>query len=493
MESPHLHPESPQHRARTKIVATVGPACQEKQQLAEMIAAGVDVFRINTAHGETDEHAQVLATIRELEAEVGRPLGVLVDLAGPKIRLGELAEEPLVCRHGDTFTLVRGQQATIRDHLVSNYPKLIDELEVGDRVLLADGTVAMAVVQRTPDSAVLEVTDGGMLRSRQGINLPGVRLSVQAPTDRDLEFANWAIENDVDFLGLSFVRYAGEVWRLKHVIADKTGSSGGIDGKGPLVIAKIEKVEAIANLTEIVQAADGVMVARGDLGVEMDVAHIAAMQKEIIDTCTLHHKPVIVATQMLESMRHSPRPTRAEATDVANAILDGADACMLSGETAIGDHPAEVVEMMNRIALATEPLTAGRRREQPTKLDGFAARPVTVALVHAAGQLAQILEAKMVVVASRSGATAIAKAKQREFIRTVGVSDNRRALRRFCLMWGVTPLADAPLKEIGKLADYVEHWGKTEGTLSAGDRVIVVGGTGLLEITHNQIVVHEVM
>ncbi|MEZ6119570.1 MAG: pyruvate kinase [Pirellulaceae bacterium] len=333
-------------RARTKIVATVGPACRSPEMLARLSAAGVDVYRLNMAHGSQEEHESTLRDIRQVSQDARRPIGVLVDLAGPKIRLGTISPDPLECPAGQEFRFVRGESSSVPGELTSIYEPLVDELEVDDRVLLADGTVAMRVIAKDSNSVTCRVTSPGVIRSRQGINLPGVKLSAPAMSDEDIDNARWAARAGVDFISLSFVRSPVEVYQLREIIRRENSRA--------LVIAKIEKPEALVELNAIVDAADGIMVARGDLGVEIDVAEMPLEQKRIIETCQKFRKPVIVATQMLDSMQRSSTPTRAEATDVANAILDGADACMLSGETAIGRFPRESVEMMNRIMLATE-------------------------------------------------------------------------------------------------------------------------------------------
>ena len=476
--------ELPPRRARTKIVATLGPASSDETTLVEMLAAGADVFRLNTAHGEADDIRRQVELIRSVSRRVNRPIGILVDLSGPKIRLGQLHDDGQYCAEAQQFTLVRGEEAKSAEELTSNYESLIDELSEGDRVMLADGTVGMMVVEKTADTATLVTIAPGEIRSRQGINLPGAKLSIQSPTPRDLEFARLAAELEADFVGLSFVRSPEEVRRLRNEL-DAAGSAAWI-------IAKIEKPQALDNLEGIIEAADGVMVARGDLGVEIDVARIAAVQKRIIAMCTDFRKPVIVATQMLESMRTSRLPTRAEATDVANAILDGADACMLSGETAIGEHPGEVVEMMNRIAQETEPLLVNNSQRQLTPRPKDTVREITLAMLHGAAAIADQLQAKMLVVASASGATAIARAKQRDPVRTIGVSSHEQTLRQMCLLWGITPLKDARIDTDARLAHSVDAWGKSEGTLAKGDRVVYLSGTGLLDITHDQVIVHEV-
>jgi len=466
-------------RARTKIVATVGPACSTREQLTALIKAGVDVFRINMAHGSRSEHEEVLKAIREVSFPNGRPIGVLIDLAGPKIRLGQLHEEPLTCHCDELFRLVRGRETTDRTELPLTYPQLIDELAVGDRVLLADAAVSMIVVECGTDYVEMRVIDDGVLRSRQGINVPGTQLGIAALSEVDLDNAVWAAQVGIDFVGLSFVRSPVEVRQLSSLLRSH--------GSHAQVIAKIEKPEAIEHLEEITIAADGIMVARGDLGVEIDVAQIAVAQKQIIATCNRLRKPVIVATQMLDSMQRSLRPTRAEATDVANAILDGADACMLSGETAIGENPRAAVEMMNRIMLATEPSLADQPSPPSNELASVNVHPITLGVVYGAATIAQRLAAKLVVVVTKSGATALAKAKQRDFIPTVAVSSSPEVLRQLCLPWGITPLPDAPIDDERALHAFIDQWGQADGTLAPNDRVVFVSGSGVVPTAHNRV------
>lgn len=469
--------------ARTKIVATVGPACEDEAILAELINHGVDIFRINAAHGTQEDYARVLQKIKNVRERSGFPVGVLLDLAGPKIRLGKLLQDPLEVDVGQELFFVRGNEPGASNELTSNYSKLIDEIAVGDRVMLSDGTISMQVVDKSRDRIRCSVTVRGTIRSRQGINLPGVSLSVSSMRPEDIDNALWAARNEVDFISLSFVRSAQDVSSLKNLLASMDANA--------LVIAKIEKREALDCLEEIVDAADGVMVARGDLGVEIDVAETPVAQKRIIQVCREKLKPVIVATQMLESMHHNRRPTRAEASDVANAILDGADACMLSGETAIGEFPVIAVETMNRIMLSTERMLKDQPQEPKTR---FSSRvhPVTSAVTHNAANIAEAINAKMVVVASRTGGTAWVKAKQRNYIPTLGVSDSDQTLRRMCLFWGIMPHKVQNMDNPEMLFDEVTRWGRDSGILAAGDRVVYVTGTGLLNNTHNLLVVHEV-
>lgn len=481
---PFMPTTEPQRtRARTKIVATLGPASSTPEMIFQLLELGADVFRINMAHGTRAQHQQLLADVRLAADKCGRPVGILIDLAGPKIRLGKLATSPIQVAEDQEFTLVRGVDSQHADQLTCNYETMVDELNVGDTLLLGDGQVSMLAIERTADSVRLRVVQAGELRSRQGINLPGVRLSAATLTEEDLDNAVWAAGEQVDFVSLSFVRSPVEIRQLKDLLAGHACPA--------LVIAKIEKREALDCLEQIVAAADGVMVARGDLGVEIDVARTPIEQKRIIQTCQRLCRPVIVATEMLDSMQRQRRPTRAEATDVANAILDGADACMLSGETAIGQHPREAVEMMNRIMLATEEMLATAPPTQWT-LGQADVHPVTAAVVNGASAISDQLQARLIVVATRSGATARIKAKLRNRAPTVGVSNRPATLRQMCLYWGIIPLPDMPVDDPRQLRKFIDAWGLEDGLLKPGDLVVFVTGTGLISGAHNLVVVHDV-
>ena len=488
-----MTPRDYQQRARTKIIATVGPACRDPDTLIQMARAGVDVFRLNMAHGNPADQQADVDSIRETAQRVGRPLAILVDLAGPKIRLGELVGDRVVCERDALFEFVEGAASQASNQLTSNYGPLVSELDVGDRLLLADGTVCMVVEEKREDCAVARVVEPGVIRSRQGINLPGVKISAPAISAVDRAHAIWAAQAGVDFIGLSFVRTPAEVRELKRIVHEESDTVR--------VVAKIEKREALHSLEEIVAAADAVMVARGDLGIEIDVAEMPVEQKRIIHTCQRLHKPAIIATQMLESMLNAPRPTRAEATDVANAILDGADACMLSGETAIGKFPLDTVAIMNRIAVATEASVRHRPPRDAERHKSAQLHDITRAVVVGAGAMAHQLDAKLVVVASHSGATALALSQQRHFVPTIGVSTSESTLRQMCLYWGVTPLAGAPAQDIEQLITYADRWVIEVGLASAGDRIVIVGGSHLTAGLDNQqmargvhdiVIVHEV-
>ncbi len=463
-------PQITRQRARTKIVATIGPACETKEQLTALVNAGVDVFRLNMAHAGPSEQQKHVDTIRAISNELDRPIAILADLAGPKIRLNELPNDRIYCNLGSEFVFVAGDGNATTNELTCTYEPLVDEVQVGDRIMLADGTVSMEVVRKERDRAYTIVVQRGSIRSRQGINLPSTKLSAPALSATDYEHAVWAAKTGIDFVGLSFVRAPQDVQFLKDLLKSNRSSSK--------VVAKIEKREALERLEEIITIADAVMVARGDLGVEIDVAQMPLEQKRIIAMCHRFQKPVIIATQMLDSMQDSPRPTRAEATDVANAILDGADACMLSGETAIGHYPLEAVQMMNRIALATE--TAFRSRPPKLPDNAFSQlQAITRAVVRAAGQMAHDLDAKLVFVASHSGRTALALSQHRSYIPTLGISTSEATLRQMCLYWGVTPLRGAPARDLPELIQHADRYACEEGYATKGDRIVIVGGSHL--------------
>jgi len=463
--SPNQLAPSLQNLTRTKVVATVGPASQDVELLTELIQSGVDLFRLNMAHGDETSNGVYIQKIRVAEQRTGLPVAILVDLAGPKIRLGQLHTDPFHFERGSQAEFVRGHESRHERQLTCTYSRLLDEVATGDQIVLSDGLVRLAVVSNDGERVQCEVLDGGVLRSRQGVNLPGVNLSVPALGPADRKHAVWAIRNQIDYLSLSFVRNADEIEDLKALIREHQGTCH--------VIAKIEKREAFDNLDAIVRSADGIMVARGDLGVEIRIEKTPVAQKQIIQTCQEFGKPVIVATQMLESMHQNRQPTRAEANDVANAILDGADACMLSGETAIGEYPVDAAVMMQRIMRETETLVEG----MPSQVVGnevMSRYGVTEAIVYGAAQVAKRVKAKLVVIATATGEAALVKAKQRDFIPTIALTDSPVALRRMNLYWGITPWFCDNLMQDLSIADLVNEWSKSEEFLTSGDLVVFV-------------------
>ena len=481
---PHNRP------SHTKIVATVGPASDSEEVLAELIKAGVDVFRLNLAHGGIAQAQERLDRIRKVSKELGVTVGVLADLAGPKMRLGEIPGGVYQCKTDIPMTFVRGSSTTEPDTFTTTYEPLFDDVNIGDRIMLADGTVALQIAKKLPDHIVCTVVQGGPVRSRQGINLPGTKLSIKTLQPADVENAKWATDVGVDFIGLSFVRSVEDITELREILIETVHKNTGHWGDVPHIIAKIEKPEAVEDIENIVQVSNGIMVARGDLGVEFDIAQIAVVQKKIIETCRKYSKPVIVATQMLESMHHQTLPTRAEATDVANAILDGTDACMLSGETAVGEFPVLAVQMMHRIALETEKLleirqkTMDQRRNLPTS-------SVTHAVCDAAVTVTEEVSAPMLLVGTRSGKTALAVSNKRCFTLCVAASSNVRTLQRMNLYWGVFPMANVPLDRRAAL-DAVTAAGKEAGYLTYGDRLVYIVGATPDNNHQNVLYVHVV-
>jgi len=455
-----------QQPSQTKIVATIGPASDGEEKLAELIRAGVDVFRINAAHGNRSEHERRLAACRAASEAVGWPVAVLVDLAGPKMRLGELAGGQLDFAAGDRLRFVRGDQLGKPGELTTTYEPLIDELAAGDRIMLADGTVSLVVEQVGADEAVCRVVQPGTVRSRQGVNLPGVKLSAPALGEADRDNARWAARGGVDFLGLSFVRGPDEVYQLKALIE--------AEGAQTQVIAKIEKPEAIIHIDDIIAAVDGIMVARGDLGIEISPEAVPMLQKMIIAKCNQAGKPVITATQMLDSMIRNPRPTRAEASDVANAILDGSDAIMLSGETASGKYPLEAVQTMVRIAQEVERAHLSDPRKQLAARPG---RTFAEAVAHASVETALDLSAAAIVTPTVSGATARTVSRFRPPCPIVAVTPRPFAQRELMIFWGVFPLLSQRGQSTDAVINEAVEAAKRAGHVQEGDVVVVTGGS----------------
>jgi pyruvate kinase len=491
-------------KVRTKIVATVGPASSEQATLRAMVEAGVDVFRLNFSHGSHDEHSAVLETIRRIEDESGRPVAILQDLCGPKIRLGLIPGDVVACDHGAEFIL-SSQAGPANDphRLSSNYPALADDLEVGQTVLFADGTVAMEVVECGSGWVRLKVVLPGMIRSHQGINVPLAGLHVAALTDKDLADLEWTARHPIDYVGLPFVRTAEDIVLLRKELDRR--------GQRVRIVAKIEKPQALDNLDAIIAEADAVMVARGDLGVELDVARVPAAQKQIISACHHARVPVITATQMLNSMETTSRPTRAEASDVFNAVLDGSDAVMLSGETAIGQYPVESVSMMSRIVAEAESVLcskmwAGAACNWPASNwpagDKTGARraigqagvvkPITESVVEAASLISRRLGAALLVVATHSGRTALALSKQRNPAPTIALTHDIETARAMCLFWGVTPIPIPELAQTKPLDTSVLEWCKSRGLIAPGDFIVGIRGAMPANPAHNEIVVQEV-
>jgi pyruvate kinase len=460
---------------RTKIVATIGPASSTPEVLRHLIEAGVSVFRLNFSHGTHEGHSAVVSHIRTVSREVGRQVGILQDLCGPKMRLGSLPADVIDCRLGDEYALVSQPSRQGTQELTCSYQRLPDDLKPGESVLLADGTVTMIVVDTAPGRARLKVTLAGRLRSRQGLNLPGSDLAVESLTDKDLQDLDWTARHaaDVDFVGLSFVRTALDVARLRQELQARSCRAR--------IVVKIEKPQAVQNLDAIVAATDAVMVARGDLGLEMDVQRVPSIQKRIIALCNAAHRPVITATQMLNSMEHSNRPTRAEASDVFNAVLDGSDAVMLSGETAVGQYPVETVATMRQICTEAErhlQSNAYVPRGQSAALTGLV-DPITEAGADAACLIARRLDAALiVVVAAESGRAALALSNRRPSAAVLALARTEEVARLLSLCWGVEALVlpDAHPRSVEAELSFGMGWAKSHALVGPGQHAVLLRG-----------------
>ncbi len=454
---------------RTKIVCTIGPASRSPEMLAKLIAAGMNVARINFSHGDQAVHAENIARIREASAQAGKPIAILGDLQGPKLRMGIMQEGGVPIDTGETLILTTDPITGAPGRVPVQYEHLPDVVEPNDRILIDDGLLELVVTAVEGKEITTTVVTGGILSSNKGLNLPRAALSIPAITERDRENLAFAIEQGLDWIALSFVRTADEVWDLKASI--RTLSA--FDHQTP-VMAKIEKPEAIANIDAIIAAADGIMVARGDLGIEMSPEDVPMLQKMIIAKCNAAGKPVITATQMLDSMIRNPRPTRAEASDVANAILDGSDAIMLSGETASGKYPLEVVQTMTRIAAVVE---ADKSRRGEHRLDAKPGRTFAEAVAHASVETALDLSATAIVSPTIGGRTARVMSKFRPPCPIVAVTPNPLAQRELCLFWGVYPLLSQRAATLDAVINEAVETAQRAGFVNEGDVVVVTGGT----------------
>ncbi len=450
---------------RTKIVATLGPASATSDRLHEMVAAGVDAVRLNLSHGKHEEHAERAWLVREIAAEVGRPIALIADLQGPKLRIGELAA-PVVLEKGERI-VVCAEDAAVDGELPVAPAVISEVLSPGHDVLIDDGLVRLRVEEVSGGRAQCAVIVGGPVSSHKGVNLPGVPLPIPSITRKDAADLDFALRTGVDFIALSFVRSADDVRDLRKLI-EQSGSHAH-------VIAKIEKAEAIDVLDDVLAETDAVMVARGDLGVEIGAAVVPLLQKRIIAAALERGKPVITATQMLESMVHSPEPTRAEASDVANAVLDGTSAVMLSGETAVGDYPVEAVAYMDRIARAVEP-SMDYRHELPE-----AAENPTIggAMSNAACDLAEALRAAAILVPTFTGRTANAVARLRPRRPIIALTHMDWAMRQLALEWGVTPLLISERPNVEDLWRTSIDAAREAGLVQTGDRVVITAGTAV--------------
>lgn len=452
---------------RAKIVCTLGPASWSPEMVDALIRAGMDVARLNFSHGTHAEHERTIGYLRAASARQQKPISIIADLAGPKIRTGKLqGGKPVVLRAGQEFTLTADDILGDARRVTSLYKQLPREVRRGDRILLADGLIELRVKSARGKNVVCRVVNGGELGQNKGINLPGVKLSVRSLTPKDRRDLKFALGQSINYVAVSFVRSAADVRAAQAIIRRA--------GKNTPVIAKLEKPEAIENLDEILRTADGVMVARGDLGVEMSLEQVPVVQKKIIARARDMRLPVITATQMLESMTVHPRPTRAEASDVANAIFDGTDAVMLSGETAAGKYPREAVQMMDRIIREAEASITEFPR--PRRGQGLSvAETISESICHAAEEL----QMKVIAVFTESGSTARVISKYRPRSPIIAFSPNQETRRRLALFWGVRGRSIDRLGDIDSLAALAQRRLLEEKLVKRGDVVGIVAGTPL--------------
>lgn len=449
---------------RAKIVCTLGPASSAPERLAELVAAGLDVARLNMSHGDYSDHAQNLANVRAASAAAGRPVGVLADLQGPKIRLGRFAAGQETLAEGDRFVITVEDVPGDRQLCSTTYKGLPGDVNPGDIILIDDGRITLKATEVTAREVVTTVVVGGPVSNNKGINLPGVAVSVPAMSDKDTEDLRWALRHGVDMVALSFVRSAKDIDAV-HQVMDA-------ESRRVPVIAKIEKPQAVANLDEIIDAFDAFMVARGDLGVELPLEEVPLVQKKIVTAARRWAKPVIVATQMLESMISAPRPTRAEASDVANAILDGADAVMLSGETSVGQYPVLTVQTMARIVENTE-------SHGLDQMHGIIWDPHTTSgvITKAAAEVGQRIDAKFLVAFTHSGDSALRLSRLRSPIPILAFTPTEATQAKLTLSWGVESFLVPMVNHTDDMIRQVDKALIDTGKIAEGERVVIVAGS----------------
>ena len=449
---------------RAKIVCTMGPAVESSEKVHELIAAGMNMARLNLSHGGYDEHQSRLDLVRSVAAETNQAIAILVDLQGPKIRLARFVNGPHDLARGDIFTITADEVEGTKERVGTTYKGLPGDCKPGDRILIDDGKVTVEVIEVKGNDVVTKVIEPGAVSNNKGINLPGVAVSVPALSEKDKEDLRWGLASGADFIALSFVRSAADIKDV-HAIMDEVGI------RRP-VIAKIEKPQAVENLQEIVDAFDGIMVARGDLGVELPIEDVPLVQKRCIELAREAAKPVIVATQMLDSMIHNSTPTRAEATDCANAVLDGADALMLSGETSVGEFAIQAVQVMARIIVKTEEDMMDRirpMRTQPKTKGG--------AITKAAVEVGKIVDAKFLVAFTKSGDSARRMSRLRSPIPILALTPDAATFNQLALSWGIESMITPMVNHTDEMVKQVDTLLVESGRGVVGENIMIVAGS----------------
>lgn len=450
---------------KTKIVATIGPATESEEMLRNLVNFGVNVFRLNSSHDEFENHRKRIQRLKKIRDEEKISFSILIDLSGPKIRTGELREEKITIEEGDNLVLTTEKVLGTKEKISINYSKFPYEVKKGDIILINDGTIELEVLETKEKEVVTKVIRGGTITHHRGVNLPGVDLSISPVTEKDKKFIQLAIEENIDYIALSFVRKASDIKLAKSL-------SNGIP-----VIAKIETAQALQNLEDIVKESDGVMVARGDLGVEIPLSEVPIAQKEIIKTANRYAKPVITATQMLETMIKNETPTRAEISDIANAIFDGTDAVMLSAETSIGEHPLEAVNVMNEVAINTEKYIHKYDANNNSWIKNlYILENIEDAVSHAAFKLSENVNAKLIITPTSTGRTAMNVARFRPKVPILAPTPNQSTYYRLSLVWGVIPVKIDPTLTTDEMIIKVIKISKELGLAKTFDKVIITAG-----------------
>lgn len=466
---------------KTKIICTLGPASSDPAVLEKMINSGMNIARLNFSHGAYEEHAYRIKLVRQVAAKLGKSVGILADIQGPKIRIGKLPVEPLVLNDGDHIFLTIDQlKGKNTDYIFVDYPSLINDVTVGGKIFLADGMIELRIIEVGETDLKCEVTSGGELTSKKGVTLPGVSVNIPALMEKDRSDLEFVIKEQVDLIAISFARKPEHITEIRELVNSLGGDQ--------LLIAKIENEEGLKNSESILNVADGIMVARGDLGVEVPPEEVPLIQKYLIEICNNAGKPVITATEMLESMIRNPRPTRAEITDVAHAIMDGTDAIMLSAETAVGKFPVAAVNIMSRVAERIETSLKYEKILAKKRIGSFGT--VADAISHATCQTAMDLKAAAIITSTQSGSTARMVSKYRSPASIVAITPSERVAQQLTISWGVNPVLAPMAKNIDEMLDLSIEGAKKAGfvkendliVITAGVRTGVPGSTNLLQV-----------
>ncbi|ANE48443.1 pyruvate kinase [Paenibacillus swuensis] len=470
---------------KTKIVCTIGPSSESLENTKKLINAGMNVARLNFSHGDFEEHGNRIKNIRQACQEMGKTVAILLDTKGPEIRLGKLAQEPIELQQGENITLTTEEMLGDITRIPITYKDLPKDVKVGSTILIDDGLIGLTVTGiRNGTEIDCVIVNSGQIKSKKGVNVPGVRISLPGITEKDANDIIFGIESGIDFIAASFVRKASDVLEIRQLLER-------YNAEHIQIISKIENQEGVDNLDEILEVSDGLMVARGDLGVEIPAEEVPLVQKRMIQKSNIAGKPVITATQMLDSMQRNPRPTRAEASDVANAIFDGTSAIMLSGETAAGKYPVESVETMSRIALRAE--SALQYREIFVHQAAISQTSVTEAISQAVANTALDLEAKAIITSTESGYTARMVSKYRPKAPILAVTPSEQVMRRLAMVWGVIPVKGTAATTTDEMFDIAVNGGVSTGMLSLGDLVVITAGVPVGRAgTTNLIKVHHI-